>query len=145
MYLFKVWISVKLLQQRTTIAWKPLWKWIKPQIWVSDQLGFSWLGPQLSHEAAFWCFMFGSMAVRSSGALPSVTHGYIWTRGEEVKGEKGCVCVCMGTCTAQPEARSAGGEARQAGSAAQCPRREGSLAAAACRRCSGETLPKWPW
>lgn len=54
------------------------------------------------------------------------------------------MCVCVGTRTAQSEARGAGGEARQAGSAVQCLRREQSLAAAACYRCSEETFPKWP-
>lgn len=93
MYHFKNWMSVRLIQQRTTIAWKTLWKWIKPQIWISDQLGFSWLGPQLSDDVALWCFVFGAVALRSSGAFPIVTHGCIWTQREEVKGEKGCACV----------------------------------------------------
>lgn len=93
MYHFKIWMSVKLIHQRTTISWKTLWKWIKLQIWISNQLGFSWMSHQLSREVTLWCFVFGAVALRSSGALPIVTHICIWTQGEEVKGEKGFVHV----------------------------------------------------
>lgn len=86
-------------------------------------------------------WFYGCEVIRCTSLSDSWIH--LDPRGGGETGEGMCVCVCMGTCTAQPEARSAGGEARQAGSAAQCRRREGSLAAAAaCRRCSGETLPK---
>lgn len=51
--------------------------------------------------------------------------------------------MCVGTCTAQPEARSAGDEARQAGSPAQPLKREGSLEEAGhssyCR-CTGGAI-----
>lgn len=106
-------------------------------MWTSDQLGFSLLGPQLPHEVAFWCFMLGSMAVRSSGALPAVTHGSIWTRGEEVKGEKGRVCV-RGYMQSNP-GHAVQGWSKAGSSAAQCPGRK-----TACCRCFGDTLPKWP-
>lgn len=94
MYHFKIWMAVKLKQQRTTMAWKILWKWINLQMWISGQFGFSWLGPQLSHEVLLWSSVFWAVTLRSSGALPIVTHGCIWTPREGVKGEKAYACVC---------------------------------------------------
>lgn len=93
MYHFKIWMSVNLINQRTTVSWKTLWKWIKLQIWIFNQLGFSWMSHQLSREVVLWCFVFGAVALRSSGALPIMTHRCIWTQGDEVKGEKGFVHV----------------------------------------------------
>lgn len=60
---------------------------------MSEQLGYGWPSLKLSHRAALRCEMFSAASLRSSGALPTVTHWCIWTRGEEVKGRR-AVWIC---------------------------------------------------
>ena len=83
-------------------------------------------------------WFYGCEVIRCSS--PSDSWMRLDCRGGGERGEG--MCVRVGTRTAQSQACSTRGEARQAGSAVQCLWRESSLAAGACCKRSGEALPK---